>query len=230
MNTQKLNHHQKISPTMNNLNNKSKILVQNRENLSKNYYEKILAYDLILKQNYTTIMKLPRIEKIILNTTSKKSINDKKFILFTLAALEMITGQKPHLTYAQKSIANYKIRQHQLIGCKVVLSEKLLFTFLDKLCKIIFPRIREYSKKKIITTISHLQKNQTNRQNLLDFRNKSMKLSSCSLGFHNMMIFPELENHFELVENFRGMNLTFVFSNSNIKKSSLLLSGFQLPV
>lgn len=196
---------------------KSNLLLADQENLSKKYYHKILSYDLILKQNYENVMELPCLDKIVLNTTSKTYTTDKKSILFTLTALELISGQKPQLTYARKSIAYFKIRQHQIIGCKVVLRETQMYTFLDKLSKIIFPRIRDYSKKKA--------KNQ-----LIQTSNTKNLNSSLNFGFQNLMIFPELENNYELVDNFRGMNLTFVFLNSDKITSQLVLSGFQLPL
>lgn len=198
-----------------------KFSVTNQENLSKKYYQNILVYDLILKQNYTSIMQLPRVEKIVLNTTSKNYINDKKLILFTLAGLKLISGQKPELNYTRKSIANFKIRQHQLIGCKVVLRKKGMYSFLDKLSKIIFPRIRDYSKNNT--------KKPVYQDHSSTFSGKRIKLSTYTFGFKNMMIFPELENNFELVDNFNGMNCTFVFSNCNQKNSILVCSGFQLP-
>lgn len=212
----------------------------NLTNLGKNYYEKILTYDLILKQNYTNIMQLPRLEKIVLNTTSKNYVNDKKYILFTLAALELLSGQKPKLTYAKKSVANFKIRQHQILGCKVVLRKNLMYAFLDKLSRIILPRIRDYAKTNYITQINqNLEVNNLQKKNFSSSI-KSKKLIAYTFGLKNLMMFPELENHFELVENFRGMNLTFVLSACNNKnyqnqannliELSLILSGFQIPL
>jgi large subunit ribosomal protein L5 len=206
-------------------NLKSSFFVTNQENSSKKHYQHIIIYDLILKNNYTTVMQLPRVEQIILNTTSKNYLNDKKLILFTLTALECISGQKPQLTYAQKSIANFKIRQSQLLGCKVVLCNNLMYNFLEKLSKIIFPRIRDYSKKK------QQQLNGNDFSRISNKQNKSLskKRLTHDFGFHNLMIFPELENNFELVTSFNGMNLTFVLSNSDKKSRKLLLSGFQIP-
>nr|AST08860.1 50S ribosomal protein L5 [Chlorella sp. ATCC 30562] len=211
-----------------NWNKNCNFLITNQENLSKKHYQHILIYDLILKHNYTTVMQLPCLEKIVLNTTSKKYINDKKLILLTLATLELISGQKPQLTYAQKSIANFKIRQHQLIGCKVILCNNLMYNFLDKLSKIIFPRIRDYSKKKLSK-----QRNSNHLPILYNKQDKSFffskKRTTHNFGFQNLMIFPELENNFELMDSFNGMNLTFVLSNSNKKSTLLVMSGFQMP-
>lgn len=211
--------------------------------LSQEYQQKIIMYDLILKQNYTNIMQLPRLEKIVLNTTSKNYANDKKYILFTLAAVELISGQKPQLTYAKKSVANFKIRQHQILGCRVVLHENLMYTFLEKLSRIILPRLRDITPKK-----SNTQKNQN--ISLIDQKHslKSKISLAYTFGLKNLMLFPELENHYELVENFRGMNVSFIFSissqknclnnsdtvnstkNSLEKDLALILSGFQIPL
>ena len=196
--------------------------IAKQSSLTKKYYENILVYDLILKQNFATVMQLPRLKRIILNTTSKKYINDKKFILLTLTALELIAGQKPKFTYAKKSIANFKVRQYQLIGCQVLLNNTKMYSFLDKLSKIIFPRIRD--------TLFFSKKIKNKRVSTSNFYKKKKDLITQNLGFRNLMIFPELENNFELVDNFNGMNLTFLFSNSNRKYSILLLSGLQLPL
>lgn len=188
------------------------------ESLTQKYYQHIIAYDLLLKQNLTTPMDLPRINKIVLNTTSKNYVNDKKNIIPTLGALELISGQKPQLTYAQKSVANFKIRQEQILGCKVVLQETFMHVFLDKLIKIIFPRIRESSQKKFSSKTNHFF-----------LSKKRNQLLAHTFGFNNLMIFPELENHYELVDFFRGMNCTFVFSNCTEKTKNLILSGYQFP-
>jgi large subunit ribosomal protein L5 len=190
--------------------------ISTRKSLSKKYYQDILIFDLILKQNVTTVMQLPSVEKIVLNTTSKNYVNEKKFINSTLGALELLSGQNVPLTHSRKSIANFKIRQDQIVGCKVVLGENSMYDFLDKLSKVIFPRIRDYSKNNSLF--------QTNR----NYPEKCSKIAY-NFGFQNMMIFPELENHYDLVEIFRGMNCTFVLSNCTPKTSLLLLSGFQLP-
>ena len=190
--------------------------ISTRKSLSKKYYQDILIFDLILKQNVTTVMQLPRVDKIVLNTTSKNYVNEKKFINSTLGALELLSGQNVQLTHSRKSIANFKIRQDQILGCKVVLGENSMYSFLDKLSKIIFPRIRDYSKNNSLS-----QRNRNHPEKL--------SKSAYNFGFQNMMIFPELENHYDLVEIFRGMNCTFVLSNCTPKTGLLLLSGFQLP-
>lgn len=187
--------------------------IHTRKSLSEKFYREILAPDFILKQNVTTVMGLPHVDKIVLNTTSKDYAHEKKFVNSTLGALELLSGQHARVTHSRKSIANFKIRQDQILGCTLVLCENTMYGFLDKLSKIIFPRIREFSKKN-----GAAESGST----------KSSKMAY-TFGFQNMMIFPELENHYDLVEIFRGMNCTFVVSNCTPKTSLLLLSAFQLP-
>lgn len=188
--------------------------IQTRKSLSEKFYRDIVAPDLILKQHVTTVMQLPRLDKIVLNTTSKSYVDDKKFVNSTLGALELLSGQNVQLTHSRKSIANFKIRQDQILGCKMVLSENIMYGFLDKLSKIIFPRVLEFSKKNVVAASG---------------QKKNWKIAH-NFGFQNMMLFPELENHYDLVEIFRGMNCTFVLSNCTPKTSLLVLSGFQLPL
>lgn len=197
-------------------NSPYKFTILNQSNSTKKFYENIIAVDLLLKQNYKTIMQLPKIHKILLNTTSKIYVNDKKHIFLTLAAFELISGQKPRLTLARQSVSNFKIRQNQILGCKLSLSEGAMYMFLEKLSKIVFPKIRDFSKK-------------SKFKNSIQYSSTS-KTSTVNLGFQNMMIFPELENHYELVESFRGMNMSFILKNSTPKTCLLVLSGFQLPV
>ena len=120
----------------------------------------------------------------------------------------MITGQKPRLTYVKKSIASFKIRENQLLGCKVTLRGSSLFLFLDLFITIILPRLREFSG---ISTKSF---------------DKSVNFS---LGLSNLMIFPELENHFEFFELFKGLNMNFSIHGSSLDDINLLYTAFQLP-
>ena len=177
--------------------------------LSLKYYQQIICQDLILKQSYSNVMELPSINKINLNTTSSLFVQDKKFILPALVALELITGQKIKYTSAKKSIASFKIRQNQVLGCKITLRNQYMYNFLSKFIVITAPRLRDFSG--ILANDS----------------------SACSsyftIGIKNLMIFPELENHFELFETCRGLNITFGISSKKANDALLLFSGFQIP-
>lgn len=179
------------------------------ESLYYEHYKQVLCPDMLLKQKINSITELPKIDKIILTTTSKKLVNDKKNILPGLAALELISGQKLKWTLANKSIAAFKLRKNQLIGCKVTLRKKQMYSFLEKLVIILLPRVRDYNGFHI---------------------NKIQNTQNYSIGLSNLLISPELENHFEYFEFFNGITISFVTINKNKYSGILLLSGFQFPI
>ena len=170
------------------------------------YYREVISQDLIYKQNYHNIMELPKIEKLVINSTSKSFIEDRKNITKTLLGLEMICGQKLKISTALKSIAGFKIRQGQTIGCKVTLRKHSLAGFLDKLILVILPRFNNFTGKK------------TNVEN------------HYSIGLTDLLLFPELEKNFSLFENLRGLDLSFVMRKKNIDENLLLLTALQLPM
>jgi large subunit ribosomal protein L5 len=172
------------------------------------YYNRVVAQDMLLKQNYNTIFELPNLKKITLHTSSKQYLTDKKQIIPALLGLKLITGQKATLTYAKKAIATFKLRKNQILGCKVSLRKQSLYFFLDRLVTIVLPRLRDFSglNTKSIT-----------------------KTGNFSIGLDNLLIFPELENHYEFFESLRGININFSVSAKSPKDVSLLYSAFQLP-
>ena len=172
------------------------------------YVKTIVHQDLILKYNYETIMELSTLQKITLNTTNRVYVSEKKHLIPTALGFQLISGQKPIWTYAKHSLAPYKIRENQLLGCQVDLRGRLLFQFLEKWCRLVSPRVRELAKRNLSPL--HASKNY-------------------SFGIQNILIFPELENHFDILESFRGMNMNFVFSTAQKQHQVLLLSSFQIP-
>ena len=177
------------------------------------HYKETISYDLILKKNIENILEIPKLEKIILNTTSKVVVYDKKFIIPGLIALEIISGQKQKTTAAHKSISGFKLRENQIIGCKVDLRGELMFHFLEKLITIVLPRVRNF------------------RGILFKFFDGKGNLN---LGLSSLLIFPELENYFEYFEFIRGINITLVTSNNQLKpnfffkKTRLKLQNFEI--
>jgi large subunit ribosomal protein L5 len=175
-------------------------------NRYKKLYKEIISQDYVLKNNSSTIFELPKIERIIINSTSKKYIQDRKQILPTLLALEVILGQKSKLTYAKKSLASFKIRKGQIVGAKITLRGHKIYTLLDRLSTLIFPKFRDFSgfSKKSMNTFNHL-----------------------SFGFDNLIVFPELENHFEFFEIVRGLTISIILENK--KNNYTIYSAFQIP-
>ena len=180
---------------------------QNSERL-KLYYHTIICQDLLLKNNYTNIFEIPTLEKIVINTTSSAFVADRKNLIPALLALELITGQKAKLTCAKNSVASFKIRKNQLLGCKVTLRKKYLYNFLTIFLSIVLPKLRDFSgiSKKSLDTSGNL-----------------------SFGFTNILAFPHLENHFEFFQNVRGMNLNFSSTQGSQSVNRVLYSAFQIP-
>ena len=171
-----------------------------------NFYRSIISVDLIYKQNYRTVMELPKIDSLVINSTSKSFVEDRKNITKTLWALEMICGQRLKITTALKSIAGFKIREGQIIGCKATLRKRFLDGFLDKFVLVILPRFNDQDGLK------------WNVDNEL------------SLGIHDLLLFPELEKSFSLFDNLRGLDLSFVMCKKNCDENLLLLTALQIPV
>ena len=177
--------------------------------LFDNYYRDIISQDFIYKQNYHNIMEVPKIQKLVINSTSKSFTEDRKNITPTLLGLEIICGQKLKISVAKKSIAGFKIREGQTIGCKVTLRKHCISYFLDKLRLVILPRFGNFTGCSV---------------------NSFDKQANYTLGLNDLLLFPELEAQFELFENLAGINLSFVMCKKKQSENLLLLSALQLPI
>ena len=154
--------------------------------LRKLYDEKIVK-DLTKQFNYTTPMQAPKLEKIVINMGVGEAAHDEKFIEAAVKDLEAITGQKAVITKARKSIAGFKIREGQPIGCKVTLRGENMYNFMEKLIRIALPRVRDF--RGISKTAFDGKGNYT-------------------LGIKEQLIFPEI-NYDEVVQVL-GMDIVFV--------------------
>lgn len=171
------------------------------------YYTSILAQDLLLKTSATSVFQLPRLDKIVLNSTSNQYVVDRKFGLSALLGLELITGQRAKFTCAKRSLAPFKIREKQFLGAMVTLRKKSLLRFLQIATHIYFPRIRD------ITRITSPQTE-----------------STISRGMTNVLLFPQLENHFEYFQHFRGFTMTVAARCAHPTYLHPLLSAYQFPI
>lgn len=171
----------------------------------KQYNEKIIP-ELIKKHNYTTVMAVPKLEKIVVNIGCGDGASNSKLLEASLKDLELITGRKPVITKAKKSVAGFKIREGQPIGCKVTLRGEDMYVFLEKLVKIVLPRVR-------------------------DFRGISSKAfdgrGNYTLGIKEQTIFPEIV--YDEVVKVRGMDIVFVTTAKTNEEALDLLKGFGLP-
>ena len=175
-------------------------------NRLKEKYEKTIVSDLMSKHNYKNVMEVPKLEKIVVNIGCGDATTNSKLLEASMKDLELITGQKPVATKAKKSIAGFKLREGQAIGCKVTLRGENMYNFLDKLISITLPRVR-------------------------DFRGISNKAfdgrGNYTLGLTEQLIFPEIE--YDDVVKVRGMDIVFVTTAKTNAEALDLLQGFGMP-
>ena len=172
--------------------------------LSKDYKERIVP-ELTKEFNYTTVMQVPRLEKIVINQGLGGATQDKKLIETALNEITAITGQKAVATLSRKDISNFKLRKKMPIGVMVTLRRDRMYEFLERLVRVALPRIR-------------------------DFKGINSKLDgrgNYTLGITEQIIFPEI--NIDNVPKLQGMNITFVTSANTDEEGFALLKKFGLP-
>ena len=172
----------------------------------KELYNKEITASLMKDYNYSSKMEVPKLEKIVVNMGVGDGAHDTKFIEAAVKDLEAITGQKPVVTKARKSIAGFKLREGQPIGCKVTLIGENMYNFMDKLIKLALPRVRDF--RGISKTAFDGRGNYT-------------------LGIKEQLIFPEI-NYDEVVK-VTGMDIVFVTTAKTNEEALHLLNAFGLP-
>ena len=169
-------------------------------------YEKEVVPAMMEKFGYKNIMQVPKIEKVVINMGVGEAKDNPKVLESAVSDLQIIAGQKPVLTRAKKSVANFKIRENMALGCKVTLRKTNMYEFVDKLVSIALPRVR-------------------------DFRGVSAKAfdgrGNYSLGIKEQLIFPEIE--YDKVDKVRGMDIIFVTSANTDEEARELLRFLGLP-
>jgi large subunit ribosomal protein L5 len=169
-------------------------------------YQKEVVPAMIEKFGYKNIMEVPKLEKIVINMGVGEAKENQKVLESAVNDLTLIAGQKPILTRAKKSVANFKIRENMALGCKVTLRKTQMFEFADKLMSIALPRVR-------------------------DFRGVSSKAfdgrGNYSLGIKEQLIFPEIE--YDKIDKVRGMDIIFVTSANTDEEARELLRFLGMP-
>jgi len=173
--------------------------------LKKIFNEKLVP-ELKQKLELKNTMEVPRILKITVNMGVGEAVADKKVMDAATADMAKITGQKPAVTKAKKSVATFKVRDGQAIGCKVTLRGDRMYEFLDRLVSIAIPRIRDFRG---ISTRS------------FDGR------GNFSLGVKEQIIFPEIQ--YDQIDQIRGMDITISTSARDDKRGRALLEAFNFP-
>ena len=172
----------------------------------KTIYHDKLVPELKAKLGLKNTMQVPRILKITVNMGVGEAVADKKVMDAATADMAKITGQKPAVTKAKKSVATFKVRDGQAIGCKVTLRGDRMYEFLDRLVSIAIPRIRDFRG---ISTRS------------FDGR------GNYSLGVKEQIIFPEIQ--YDQIDQIRGMDITISTSARDDKHGRALLEAFNFP-
>lgn len=170
------------------------------------HYKDVVTGQLMQQFGYKNVMEVPRLTKITINMGVGEAVSDKKVIEHAVADLTKIAGQKPIVTNARKSIANFKVREKWPVGCKVTLRRERMWEFLDRLVSVALPRVR-------------------------DFRGVSGRSfdgrGNYSMGVKEQVIFPEIE--FDKIDALRGMDICITTTAKTDAECKALLAAFSFP-
>jgi len=172
----------------------------------KEYYKDTVVAELTKRFGYSSVMEVPRIEKITINMGVGEAVADKKVMEHAVGDMEKIAGQKAIVTKAKKSVAAFKIRDDYPVGCKVTLRRERMYEFFDRFVTVAIPRER-------------------------DFRGLSAKSfdgrGNYNMGIKEQIIFPEID--YDKIDTIRGMNITITTTAKTDEEAKALLSAFNFP-
>ncbi len=172
----------------------------------RKHYDEVLTAELRKKFGYPNPMQVPRLKKIVVNMGVGDATADSKLVNAAARDLTVITGQKPIVIAAKRSIATFKLRQGMSIGCKVTLRRDRMYEFLDRLITIALPRVRDFRGVRPTSFDGH---------------------GNYALGLTEQIVFPEIE--YDKVDKVRGMDIVIVTTAPTNEEAKALLAGFQLP-
>ncbi len=173
--------------------------------LNQRYNDEIVS-NLVKQYHYSSVMEAPKLDKIVVNMGVGDAIGNPKALEEAVSELTAITGQKPVITKAKKSIANFKLREGMEIGCKVTLRGEAMYDFLDKLVTIALPRVRDF--RGVSKTAFDGRGNYT-------------------LGIKEQLIFPEID--YDKVQIVRGMDIVIVTTANTNEEAYSLLEELGMP-
>lgn len=172
----------------------------------KDKYQQVVVPELMKEFNYTSVMEVPKIEKIVVNMGLGDAVFNQKVVDDAVNELTLITGQKPVITKARKSISNFKLREGMIVGAKVTLRGEKMYYFLDKLVSIVLPRVRDFRGVS---------------KDSFDGR------GNYTLGISDQLIFPEIK--FDDVKKVRGMDISVVTTAKSDQEGRALLTHLGMP-
>ena len=173
--------------------------------ITKEKYQKEVIPSLVETFGYRNVMQVPKVEKIVINVGVGDATQNSRYLDLAIEELALITGQKPLVTRAKKSISNFKLRRGAPIGCKVTLRKNTMYEFMDRFLNIAVARIRDFRGFRIVLLMG----------------------GNCTIGIEEQLIFPEIS--YDRVEQVRGMNITFVTTASTDEEAKALLEALGLP-
>jgi large subunit ribosomal protein L5 len=169
-------------------------------------YREVVRDELKDRFGYTNPMQIPKLDKIVIKMGVGEAVADQKKLQSAVSELALISGQKPAVCRARKSVANFKLREGMPIGCKVTLRGERMWEFLDRLTSIALPRIRDFRG---------ISPRSFDRQ------------GNYSLGLQEQIIFPEID--YDEIDQTRGLDVVFTISGGNPAHSKALLDKFGMP-
>ena len=169
-------------------------------------YTKSIRPELLQQNGYKNLLEVPKLQKIVINMGLGEAVQDSKKVASAVADLTKITGQKPIITKASKSVAGFKLREGMPIGCKVTLRRDRMYEFLDRLITIALPRVRDFRG--------------LNPSSFDGFGNYAM-------GLKEQIVFPEID--YDQIDTIRGMDIIFVTSAKTDDEARELLRKFDFP-
>ena len=172
----------------------------------RDYYVSTVAPALMSKFGYKNVMQIPRLDKVVVNVGAGEAKDNAKAIDVIMGDLSLITGQRPVVCRAKKSVANFKLREGMPIGVKVTLRGEKMWDFVDKLFNIAFPRVRDFRGI-----------------NPNSFDGKG----NYSTGIKEQLIFPEIE--YDKIDKVRGMDINFITTAATDEEAKELLSLLGAP-
>ena len=172
----------------------------------KEYYKSEVAPALMKKYSYKSVMQIPKLEKIVLNVGAGEARENSKVIDAIASDMAAITGQKPYICKAKKSVANFKLREGMNIGVKVTLRGERMYEFLDRFFNVALPRVRDFRGI---------------NPNSFDGR------GNYNMGLKEQLIFPEID--FDKIDKVRGMDINFITTAQTDEEARELLSLMGAP-
>ena len=172
----------------------------------REHFESVVKAALKEEFGYTNMMQVPSLDKIVVNMGVGEAVQDSKKIASAVGDMTAITGQKPVIAKAKRSVANFKLREGMTIGCKVTLRKDRMYEFLDRLINVALPRVRDFRGVPASS---------------FDGR------GNYSLGLKEQIVFPEID--YDKIDQVRGMDITIVTTARTDDEARALLKGFDMP-